>query len=99
VLVIEGLRVADLRCIPADDNPMLGTGLFLKDAEISVKLCHDDRGPGVAIIRHDDDLRFDTRQIAGEDGVHFTHASGFIAKLEADACPLDMIKRSIKVEA
>ncbi len=43
----------------------------------------DDRGPGMALYRFDDDPRIDFAKINGHEAVEFAHVGGFIAKTKA----------------
>ena len=45
----------------------------------------DSRGSGYGIGRYEDDPRLDFSRVAGEDDVHFAHASGFMCKTTATA--------------
>lgn len=48
--------------------------------EIAVLVYPDSRGEGYGMARYQDHPRFDFTRIEGAEGVHFTHASGFLAK-------------------
>lgn len=58
----------------------------------------DDRGPGWALFRHEDDPRVDLSVLEGAEGVNFAHRGGFIAKTEEMPIEqaLELARRAIK---
>lgn len=72
------------RTEPLLEDPGLGLDRFIQsrglaDAVIGV-VSPDRRGPGYGLERYRDNPRLDFTRIAGQPGVHFTHARGFVAK-------------------
>jgi hypothetical protein len=86
----------DARCVPKDQNPVLGIEMFLqmeqKDCPITVT--NDDRGDGFAIFRRNDDHRVDLSKLEGWADIVFAHRGGFIAKTRKDADVAEMISAS-----
>jgi hypothetical protein len=79
--VIRG-DVLDLHAIT--DQPTLGLELWIKlrkrDKDIKVTVTQDDRGPGLALFRRNDDPSIDFSRIEGHPKVHFAHRNGFLCK-------------------
>lgn len=82
---VEGFEVLFLERdgnIPDDASSLLAQWTRAEgwDNEIAVLIYPDRRGEGYGMARYQDHPRFDFTRIEGAEGVHFTHASGFLAK-------------------
>lgn len=61
-----------------------------REDEGGVTACHDDRGPGWALLRQDDDPRVDFAKCADDDRVLFAHPKGFILKTKERCSTTDL---------
>lgn len=71
---------------------------ILRKYDRGVAIFHDNRGPGLTLLRLKDDPRIDFSRVQGDPRVAFAHAGGFIAKTvgkDMDAA-FDLIRRSVK---
>ena len=74
---------------------------ILRKYDRGVAVFHDNRGPGLTLLRLKDDPRIDFSRVQGDPRVAFAHAGGFIAKTvdkDMDAA-FDLIRRSVKETA
>lgn len=81
--------VVDVLAIAKVDQPTLALEVWTKqqckmqpDLDCPVTLTFDDRGEGLCMYRRNDDPRIDFSRVAGQPGVVFTHANGFIVKID-----------------
>ncbi len=69
------------------EDPTLGLGRYIESLDsaetIAATIYPDRRSEGYGLSRFRDDPRFDFTRIDNENDVHFTHASGFLAKTSA----------------
>ena len=72
------------RTEPPLDDPGLGLDRFIQARGLGDKVVAivspDRRGTGYGLERYRDNPRLDFTRLAGQPGVHFTHARGFVAK-------------------
>jgi hypothetical protein len=72
------------RAEPPLDEPSFGLDRFIQsrglDGQVVATVSPDRRGPGYGLERYRDNPRLDFTRLAGQPGVHFTHARGFVAK-------------------
>lgn len=77
VVHIDGVGVTDFT--QADDKDVrVCQEAFLPDNGVAVFL--DDRGPGLTLLRINDDPRIDFSRVKDDPNVGFAHANGFICK-------------------
>ncbi|WOO39986.1 MYG1 family protein [Rubellicoccus peritrichatus] len=85
----SGLKVLFMpRTDPLPTEPSMGLGRYIEELDPDGKsfvgmIYPDRRGDGYGLSRFNDDLRLDFTKIDEATDVHFTHASGFIAKTSA----------------
>ena len=72
-----GINVADLRGL--DEYHPLHKA-FIRNWDCNVAVYDDDRGPGLAFFRIDDDPRIDFTRCEGKDYCAFAHSLGFCLK-------------------
>jgi hypothetical protein len=72
------------RTEPPLDDPGLGLDRFIQSRGLGDQVIGivspDRRGKGYGLERYRDNPRLDFTRLAGQPGVHFTHARGFVAK-------------------
>lgn len=72
------------RSEPPLDEPSFGLDRFIESRglrdQVVGTVSPDRRGTGYGLERYRDNPRLDFTRIAGQPGVHFTHARGFVAK-------------------
>ena len=78
---VEGIKVFDFRDFPAKESQAYG-GAYAKAKGVKggVIVSQDDRGPGYAFFRREDDPKVDFSRCAGKPYTGFAHAGGFILK-------------------
>ena len=74
---VEGVEIINFIAADTNDVIKVSAVFFGKDG---VAVSVDDRGPGLSMMRIKDDPRIDFRRIAGQPGVGFVHANGFLGK-------------------
>ena len=78
---VAGVLVFDFREFPAKDSQKFGGPYTkLKGVVGGVIVSQDDRGPGYAYLRINDDPTIDFSQCASKPYCEFAHANGFILK-------------------
>jgi hypothetical protein len=88
---VEEIEFVEVLLLPDLPDPTQHSHIFKNHWEIAndaggvirMSICKDDRGPGWAIYRFNDDPMIDMQLIKDEPGVTFVHAGGFIAKTAA----------------
>lgn len=80
-IFVKGVRVFDLTAFTAADALEFGEAYArLKGETGGVLVSMDNRGPGLALFRRNDDSRVDFSVLDGDPAVTFAHKGGFIAK-------------------
>lgn len=89
---IDGVEVFD-----AGIQGSAGVESFLKKngQDPAVVVTKDDRGPGEALFRRNDDPRIDFSKVEGQEGIIFAHKNGFVAKTEQGVSAPEIIRKSL----
>ena len=79
------------RTDPLPEEPSFGLDRFIRirglEEQVVAVVSPDRRSPGYGLERYRDNPRVDFTRLAGQPGVHFTHARGFVAKTTLTAIP------------
>lgn len=98
----QEFSVVDVLAIAKTDQPTLALEVWVKqqcelqpDLDCPVTLTCDDRGEGLCMYRRNDDPRIDFSRVAGQPGVVFTHANGFIVKIDKHTSWASILEASV----
>jgi hypothetical protein len=79
------------RTDPLPDDPSMGIDRFIEIRDLSARVVGtvspDRRSTGYGLSRYRDNARLNFSRLAGQPGVHFTHARGFVAKTSLTDIP------------
>lgn len=81
---VDGVEVYDFLAADPSDVRAVSDALV---GDRGVAVFHDDRGPGLTLLRLNDDARINFSPFAGDERIAFAHAGGFIAKTKAKLSP------------
>lgn len=94
---INGVQVFDLTWADPSDALAYGDAYAKRHAASGgIIVSKDDRGPGLALFRRNDDPAVDFCRVAGDPEVTFSHSGGFIAKTAAGADWRRLVATAIK---
>ena len=94
---VRGVKIFDLTWASADDALEFGDAYAkLKGESGGILVSMDNRGPGLALFRRNDDPRVDFSVLDGCDNVLFAHKGGFIAKTKEPAGWGPLVKAAVK---
>lgn len=95
---VKGVRVFDLTWAAADDALEFGDAYAkLKGEDGGVIVSMDNRGPGLALFRRNDDPRVDFSVLDGDDRILFAHKGGFIAKTKEPEGWRPLVEAAVRV--
>lgn len=92
---INGVRVFDLTWASYKDAQEFGNAFASRTAKDGIIVSRDDRGPGLALFRRNDDPRVDFARLEGDSAVIFAHPGGFIAKTTEGAGWRPLVEKAI----
>lgn len=94
---VREVQVFDLTWASADDAIEFGDAYAkLRGKAGGIIVSRDNRGPGLALFRREDDPRVDFTLVAGDPAVIFAHNGGFIAKTAEGADWRRLVAKAIK---